>query len=386
MDETISAIRPGMAYRSLIDFARENTFSVIPGMLRKRFIYVDDDDVIVYDRFLQLLNEHDLSSAFMRKIMYFVWAYRDDRIRRFVTERIADRLGKWRVRELLNKKNSDFFEEWHSTGSATKARSNVEFFLKSTGIFNETSRVIDLDLSDGWLSEAAAVAAQHEDNADDQRKLINDPIGFLIQKNLNGLINASIDELRGVHIPPSSDPSPSEDDTISTSPEVKGASWVWNRKPPKSSGKGTTTAIIDIVARERANKSHHELEKLLAESITSAGYEAKQNLHIDVYFETPAGTCLVEVKSANGKNFHSQVRKAVSQLLEYRYLYTDQVGKNPILVLLIETYPRRRKNWLLEYLESIGILVAWKDFDSSRIVSKGPVPRVLKNIIHLQVI
>jgi hypothetical protein len=119
IDTTIAAIYPGMAYSELLSFARANTRSDIPGLLQNRFISVENRTV-VYERFLQLFKERGPNSHFIRKIMYFVWAYRDQRLREFVLERLTDANGKWQIKQVTNKSNSDFFHRWHAHSTAVK--------------------------------------------------------------------------------------------------------------------------------------------------------------------------------------------------------------------------------------------------------------------------
>lgn len=382
LDGTIEAIRPGMQYAALLNFAREHTHNTAPGLIRKRFILVDDDDTIIYDRFLQLVSEHGIKAPIVRKTMYFVWAYRDERFRNFICERVADRRGKWRTTQLLNKNNAIFFEKWFVPKSAQKARSNIEFFLVGAGIFDPQQRSVSLGMDDGWLTDAAIIAAQYEKNSSDRQQLVHDPKGFLIQKGWTGLINLTPEELQNIDLPETNDPSPLEDDTISISPVVKSRGQSWNRELPKSSGKQSTSATVDLVLRERASKAHHTLEKSLAEAARALGCDPKYNEHIDMYFDTTNGVVLAEIKSANGKNFHSQIRKGISQLFEYRFIYRDLIGPSVILLLITETPPTSSKTWLVEYLESLKITLAWQDSKSLKFFTSRSIPRALKGIVH----
>lgn len=384
LDGTLSAIRPGMSYDQLLEYARKFTHRDAPGLIRKRFILVDDDNTIVYDRLLQLVTEHEIVSPFIRKIMYFVWAYRDERLRRFICEKIANRDGKWRSNRVLNKGNASFFTEWVGADSAKKARSNIEFYLIGTGIFKKKTKSVHLDLNDGWLTEAAIVAAQYERNALDKRRLLTDPREFLIRKNWTGLVNASPEELRNIDLPETDDPSPLEDATISVAPVKlrRSDTRSWDRQIPKHSAKQSATAFVDLVTRERASKAHYGLEKILAETARLLRYEPKYNEHIDIYFDTPNGTVLAEIKSANSGNYHSQIRKGVSQLFEYRFVYKDLIGMSPTFLLIVEVPPPRGKFWLIEYLETLGITLAWKDPQSSIFISNRSVPPALIGIVH----
>jgi hypothetical protein len=166
-DATIRAIKPSMQYAELVAYARANspiTHADAPGLIAKRYLLLNPDRSIAYDHFLSLTKVYDLESRFVRKIMYFLWAYRDDRIRDFVCTRIADGAGHWEPSRLQDKATAKFFEKWMNASSAKKARSNYEYFLIETGIFDQKSRVFNLDLTDGWLEQAAIAAAQHEKN------------------------------------------------------------------------------------------------------------------------------------------------------------------------------------------------------------------------------
>lgn len=85
LDATLQAAKPGMNYADLLAFARADgsTHKDAPGLISKRFLLVDSTGKIAYDYFLSLLNTHDIRSPFIRKVMYFVWAYRDETYKAF---------------------------------------------------------------------------------------------------------------------------------------------------------------------------------------------------------------------------------------------------------------------------------------------------------------
>jgi hypothetical protein len=141
-----------MPYGTLLAYANRHTHKDAPGLIAKRFLLLASDNTITYDHFLSLAAVHPLGSPFIRKIMYFLWAYRDERIRRFVCEVIADASGRWRINELRRKSNANFFHQWLAASTARKARSNYEFFLAETNIVDLKARTVDLDLGDGWLA------------------------------------------------------------------------------------------------------------------------------------------------------------------------------------------------------------------------------------------
>lgn len=96
-----------------------------------------------------------------------------------------------------------------------------------------------------------------------------------------------------------------------------------------------------------------------------------------------AGTesVLAEIKSCTDSNFHGQVRKAISQLFEYRFLYKKLFKDDITLLLILETKPPKEKAWLVGYALSLGILMAWKNENSDAIITTVKVPAALAGIV-----
>ena len=62
------------------------------------------------------------------------------------------------------------------------------------------------------------------------------------------------------------------------------------------------------------------------------------------------------MKSTTAANAHSQVRKAISQLYEYRYI---QQAPNARLVVIENPVPKN-KRWLIDYVvDDRQLLIAW---------------------------
>ena len=381
LDATIRAIRPGMHYSSLLAYARSHTHRDAPGLIRRRYLLVADDNTIKYDYFLSLIRNQNIDSLFIRKIMYFLWAYRDDRLRRFVCEAVASPSGRWRVSELIDKRNSKFFEEWLRPSTARKARSNFEYFLVEAKIFDQGSLTIHLDLEDGWLEHACIAAAQHERDPVFREELLASPTTFLQSRGWLGLLNISRSNLVPVSPILRTESAPFEDELITARPATTPVGIDWNRSSPAFSGRATTAMKIDLVARERASKSHHSLERALAKLAKTCGFAPKYNQNIDIYFETPHGTVLSEVKSATDINFHSQVRKGISQIFEYRFLYQNLFEEKVTMLLVMECKPPREKQWLVDYVGSLGITLAWKLSDEDLIVTTREIPKALLGIV-----
>lgn len=382
VDSTFRAISPGMAYGDLRQWAATNTNDAIPAILRNRFLLVRNDQ-IVYDEFLSLAAAEGLAAARTRKVMYFVWAYRDERIRRFVCERLANSHGLWRPTEVVRKGNAAFFEEFVSADTAPKARSNYERFLVEAGIFNETTRTVMLDLNDGWLTDAARVAAQHEPNALRRRALLNNPAEFLIANDWLGLANATAETLRGLPPVASPSPDPFEDLQLEIPTMQPSAGRPWNRPPPTPATRRAATITNDPVDLDRANQAHYRLEQIMAAAVRALGREPMSNEHVDLYVLTIDDVVLAEMKSCQQNNLHAQVRRGISQLLEYRYIYQGLFGARRVtMVLVLETRPSAAQAWLIEYAATLDILVVWKEAASDRLVSGAVIPPALDGLVH----
>ena len=382
LDATVRAITPGMRYDALLAYAAKNTLDVVPGLLAKRFLLLDPTNVIVYDRFLSLASTEGLESPRVRKVMYLVWALRDERLRRFIVERVADRDGKWKISALRNKANSKFLEQWLKGSSAKKARSNIEFFLQETGIYDaKGSGTIHLELDDDWLLEAMQVAAQHEPDPTIRAAMTSAPAEFLVSRGWHALVNATPDELGsivGLSLP---EGEPLEDTTIELTPPKPGRSRRWAPTEPKAGRRKGGAFQMNYVAHERASRAHQLLERLMAEAAAARGYEPLNNENIDLYFETPTGTVLAEMKSCHRNNVHSQIRRGVGQLLEYRFFYREVLGKTVSSVLVIETPPPRDKAWLVEFLGTVGVTLIWKEPGGSQLVTAATIPDSLRGLV-----
>jgi hypothetical protein len=138
--------------------------------------------------------------------------------------------------------------------------------------------------------------------------------------------------------------------------------------------KGMLTVMIDDAAKERAERAHQELLDLVATKIRAAGAIPRNNPIVDLAATVRDEDFLFEMKSTTEGNVHSQVRKAISQLYEYRYLQNQPSAK---LVVVIENPPPAEKEWLLDYVvKDRGLLIAW-DGDAERLHCPTEIGRVL---------
>lgn len=112
---------------------------------------------------------------------------------------------------------------------------------------------------------------------------------------------------------------------------------------------------VDKARFDRANVVHEHLRSLIAKKIRHHGALPTFNKYLDLAVRMNDNDFIIEVKTST--NVRSQVRKAVSQLYEYRYLQCLPDAK---LVLLLEKPLSGKNEWMLDYLiKDRGIWVVW---------------------------
>jgi hypothetical protein len=123
------------------------------------------------------------------------------------------------------------------------------------------------------------------------------------------------------------------------------------------SAEGYLASQIDAAALERAGLAHQMLTNCVANKIRLAGAIPKQNRYIDLSATINNNHYLFEMKSTTSANAHGQVRKAISQLYEYRYI---QQAPDAKLVVVIENPMPEDKRWLIDYVvNDRQLLIAW---------------------------
>jgi len=110
-----------------------------------------------------------------------------------------------------------------------------------------------------------------------------------------------------------------------------------------------------MVRREKANREHSRILNMLAASLRLRHGDVFENNFIDLLVNVGAKSFIFEVKSNNNRNVLSQIRKAISQLYEYRYR-----SALPHAILCIVLQQKPPQNWIIDYLlNDRGILVCW---------------------------
>jgi hypothetical protein len=124
-----------------------------------------------------------------------------------------------------------------------------------------------------------------------------------------------------------------------------------------ASSQAAVTYFVERAKLERATTSHETLVNLMAERLRRTGAIPKANRYVDLSARWEGEDYLFEMKSTTEDNPHSQIRRGLSQLYEYRYI---QGVKNAKLVLVVENPLKKEDLWLDDYLvNDRGVMLVW---------------------------
>jgi hypothetical protein len=129
------------------------------------------------------------------------------------------------------------------------------------------------------------------------------------------------------------------------------------------SNESTADPELTQLKRQKSNAYHRFLVNKVEEQLRARGCEEpKDNIYIDLMGELNGIKILFEMKSCNSSNIISQLRKAVSQVYEYRYRYAHEFPQESTLLCIVTQ--ERPDDWWLNYLTNDrGINVIWLEGD-----------------------
>jgi hypothetical protein len=317
--------------------------------------------LVVRDRLIDLVHEEGRITERVRMVMYFLFMFRDKRYRTFLCEVVGHNHGKWDT-TVFREHRTAYFDY----AGGHKAFTNLRQFLFQIGVLREADLTVHMPDLQGWFPDAVQVAAQSLKDDSARKSFIGNPYGFMIRYRINALLNATPDELAGLEIgvpcDDTEDPLAPADlgvgpDEIDTS-DFKD----WNRVPPSQRGGQDKYEVRnDPAALERASYQHYLLEKIMVGLCKHRNMTTQTNRHIDLVATLGTTSILFEMKSCTDTGIKSQVRRAVGQLLEYRYLYQKKLCKDVRLCVVVERRPRKSAQWLMGYLTHLGIGLIWKN-------------------------
>ena len=95
---------------------------------------------------------------------------------------------------------------------------------------------------------------------------------------------------------------------------------------------------VDRAKRERATTSHETLVNLMAERLRKRGAIPKANRYVDLSARWQGDDYLFEMKSTTEDNPHSQIRRGLSQLYEYRHIQNVKEAKLVLVIYCAVTF------------------------------------------------
>lgn len=231
-------------------------------------------------------------------------------------------------------------------------------------LFRQVMRVPVIQGVIGMLVASNGSAIQEElSNA--LLKVVTDSTQSMVKRRLQtilswletlGVVTKSARIINLVNLPNSIDKIEIEDLKMPVLPRVDDLRYFESVSSRTASLGSKIRFEVETVKRERANVIHERLRSILARRIRTYESVPTFNRYIDLATRINDTYFIIEVKTSNA-NVHSQIRKGISQLYEYRYIQCLPDAK---LVLLIENALTGRNAWLLDYIQKDrGIYVIW---------------------------
>lgn len=117
----------------------------------------------------------------------------------------------------------------------------------------------------------------------------------------------------------------------------------------------------DPIALERADPQHWSLEKAIVDLCAANGITPLTNRHVDLLAKVGNVSIIFEVKNCGPTEIGGPVRRAIYQLLEYRFLYRSELTSDVRLCVVSRRRPRGGVGWLMDYMEYMGIGIIWRN-------------------------
>jgi hypothetical protein len=332
---------------------------------RARYLIIKNN-VVIRDRLIDLIHEEGGFTEQVKMVMYFLFMFRDPRYRRFICEVVGRKHGKWDTSVFSNTQSGVFA---HAGGR--KAFTNLRQFLCQTGIIDEGSWVAHIPELSRWFPAAVQIAANSIEDPKVKKSFLASPHGFLIRYGINALLNATPEELSSLEFGGTYEESEDllpEIELPESASRIEVADFkAWNRIAPSKRKRALLTIVTDPTVLERANIQHFLLEERICKLCRAQGLAPMSNKHVDLVVDARDTSIIFEMKSCGPSAIRSQLRRAISQLLEYRFLYREKLRPEVVLCAVIERKPQGRLTWLISYLESLGIGLIWKNNRDDRL-------------------
>lgn len=141
---------------------------------------------------------------------------------------------------------------------------------------------------------------------------------------------------------------------------------------PPMSGTGVIQFEVSEQKRERANHTHWKLVAAKSAFLATKGLPAFENPQVDLFSRAGSDVVMYEMKSVASSNLHAQARKAISQLYEYRYIFSEPSAR---LCIVTNTPISKADAWLVDYLAKDRLIAyEWTEDFSQFQCEKSSVP------------
>jgi len=322
---------------------------------------LNDHGFVRRDKLVDLVHAEGQLTDRVKMVMYFLFMLRDARCRSFICNHLVSNQLTWSDAK-LHQTNSTFPEFVGAGGH--KAYTNLRSLLLHFGLVDESFRLRTFPPLATWFSDGVSIASQHIMDIEMKERFLETPQAVLADFGLLGLLNTPPDQVLKVQsrvpIEDKTDSLPAYDLSQRESDFDAAAIKAWNRNGPmRRTALNERAVLINPALLERANTQHFVLEKMMSEVCRQNGFSVHQTVFIDMLGRKQSASVIFEMKSCTIPNIRGQVRRGISQLLEYRYLYRAEVS-DPHLCLVVERKPRGNSAWLMDYVESLGIHLIWK--------------------------
>lgn len=115
-------------------------------------------------------------------------------------------------------------------------------------------------------------------------------------------------------------------------------------------------SIETAIKMEKATQGHQLLVNEMARLLGARGIESSENTFIDLHGRIADTSVIFEMKTVTPSNCNGQIRKAISQLYEYRYIHSMP---DAALCIVLDHFPY--DEWMLAYLrDDRGIDLCWR--------------------------
>ena len=332
------------------------------------------------DRLVDLIHDEGTFTERVKMVMYFLFMFRDRRYREFICNVVGQKNGKWDTR-VFSDTDSEFFQ--HAGGR--KAFTNLRQFLSQTGILDEGSWTVRMPEPAQWFPAAAEIAAYSIEDPEARQRFIASPHGFLIKYRINALLNATAEDLADLELGGTYEQSENllpEIELPESISRMDAADFKqWSRIPPSKRQTKSSIVLADPIALERADSQHYWLEDRIFRLCKENGLAAMSSKYVDLTVEQNEISVFFEMKSCRPGAVRAQLRRAVSQLLEYRYLYREKLRADVVLCAVVERKPQGKLTWMIGYLESLGIGLVWRNGNNDRLSCTDFTRKLLEKVL-----